>query len=76
MWRALNPLDSRAVGEVVDERSGIYAELLREVVGHVYADVCAKYIGEFDNRQWAEWMPLMNPSIPTTSSRSAPRRRQ
>jgi len=76
MWRALNPLDSKAVGEVVDERSGIYAELLREVVERVYADVCAKYIGEFDIREWAEWMPLINPNIPTTSSRPASRRRQ
>ena len=81
MWRALDPLISKAVGEVVEEFDNVYFPDLRRLVDLIYDHACNKYNDgaiDLDSRDWA---PLMNPSIPTTSipttsSRPAPRRRQ
>jgi hypothetical protein len=76
MWRALDPLISKAVGEVVKEFDNVYFPDLRRLVDLIYDHACDKYNDgaiDLDSRDWA---PLMNSNIPTSSSRPAPRRRQ
>jgi hypothetical protein len=76
MWRALDPLISKAVGEVVEEFDNVYFPDLRRLVDLIYDHACDKYNDgaiDLDSRDWA---PLMNSNIPTSSSRPAPRRRQ
>lgn len=72
MWRALDPLVNKALGEVVAEKDQVYFDELHSVVDAMYDD-CLKRFKHTSGTP--EWKPAINPNIPTTSSRPAPRRR-